>query len=182
MENQERSFEHGINNSTFTQNNVGGIPKTNNPINKTKMADQIEHRLPVHLLEKSIQSGSEYGWRQNDFLEVVEAARKLQIAIEGGLVQYVFEEGTCELFWLHYYTEDIKVGENWMNFCNRTAKECSKKFNEIIRDKNIEKEALHNFDLVKKMAETGVTLDNHKLFIISFEDKKPAPTAVKIKK
>lgn len=146
------------------------------------MTDQIEHRLPVHLLEKSIQSGSEYGWRQKDFLEVVEAARKLNIAIEGGLVQYVFEEGTCELYWLHYYTEDIKIGENWVNFCNRTAKESSKKFNDIIREKNIEKEALNNFDLVKKMVESGIVLEDHKLFIISFEDKKPAPMPEKIKK
>lgn len=143
------------------------------------MADQIEFKLPVHLLEKSIKSGSEYGWRQKDFLEVVEAARKANIAIEGGQIQYLFEEGTCELHWLHYYTEDIKIGENWVNFCNRTAKECTKKFNEIIREKNIEKEALNNFELVKKMAESGVVLEDHKLFIISFEDKKPAPTAPK---
>ena len=96
------------------------------------MTEIIENRLPVDLLEKSIKSGTEYGWRQNDFLEVVEAARKLQVAIEGGQIQYVFEEGTCELHWLHYYTNEIKKGENWTNFCNRTAKECSEMFNQII--------------------------------------------------
>lgn len=139
------------------------------------MTDQLEHKLPVHLLEKSIQSGSEYGWRQNDFPEVIEAARKLQIAIEGGQVQYVFEEGTCELHWLHYYTQELKPGENWMNYCNRTAKECMEKFNRIIRDRNIEKEALDNFTLVKLQSEGGIVLEDHKLFIISFEGRKPAP-------
>jgi len=142
------------------------------------MTEPIENRLPVHLLEKSIQSGSEYGWRQNDFLEVVEAARKLQIAIEGGLVQYVFEEGTCELHWLHYYTEDLKPGEKWMNYCNRTAKECSDQFNRIIKEKNIEQDALKNFKLVKDLSDSGVAIENHKLFILSFEDKRPAPAPV----
>jgi hypothetical protein len=139
------------------------------------MTETIENRLPIHLLEKSIKSGSEYGWRQNDFLEVVEAARKLQIAIEGGQIQYVFEEGTCELYWLHYYTDDIKKGENWTNFCNRTAKECTEKFKQITSNKNIEKEALESFSLVKEKLKEGITLEDHKLFIISFEDKKPTP-------
>ncbi len=136
------------------------------------MTEIIENRLPVELLEKSIKSGTEYGWRQNDFLDVVEAARKLQIAIEGGQIQYVFEEGTCELHWLHYYTNEIKKGENWTNFCNRTAKECAEMFNQIISKRNIEKEALDNFSLVKEKLKEGVVLENHKLFIISFEDKK----------
>lgn len=141
------------------------------------MIDQIENRLPVHLLEKSIKSGSEFGWRQNDFLEVVEAARKLNIAIEGGQIQYVFDEGTCELHWLHYYTQELKPGENWVNYCNRTAKECGEKFNQIIREKNIEREALNNFKLVKDQLENGIIVDEHKLFILSFEDKKPVANA-----
>jgi len=136
------------------------------------MAEQIENRLPVELLEKSIRSGSEYGWREQDFLAVVEAARKNQLAIEGGLVQYVFEEGTCELYWLHYFTNELKKGENWANYCNRTAKECVEKFNKIIREKNIEKEAIENFELVKNAQSNGIVLENHKLFILSFEENK----------
>ncbi len=136
------------------------------------MTDQIENRLPVDLLEKSIRSGSEFGWRQNDFPAVVEAARRLQIAIEGGLVQYVFEDGTCELYWLHYYTQEMKKGENWVNYCNRTAKECIDAFNKIIRERNIEKEAIDNFGLAKTESENGTVLEKHKLFILSFEGKK----------
>ena len=59
------------------------------------MTEIIENRLPVALLEKSTKSGSEYGWRQNDFLEVIEAARKLQIAIEGGQIQYEIGRASC---------------------------------------------------------------------------------------
>src|SRR3954466_3727204 len=136
------------------------------------MAEQIENKLPVELLEKSIRSGSEYGWRQKDFPEVVEAARKLQLAIEGGLVQYVFEEGTCELHWLHYFTKEFKKGENWVSYCNRTAKECLDKFNQIIRERNIEKEAIDNFELVKNELANGTVLEDHKVFILSFEENK----------
>lgn len=137
--------------------------------------EPIENKLPVALLEKSIQSGSEYGWRQQDFLEVIEAARKLQIAIEGGLVQYVFEEGTCELYWLHYFTDEMKKGENWVNYCNRTAKEASEKFKKIIAEKDIKKEALESFELVRTKAAEPTDVDQYKVFIISFEDKYENP-------
>lgn len=142
------------------------------------MTEPIEYRLPVELLEKSIKSGSEYGWKQADFIEVIEAARKLQIAVEGGLVQYVFEEGTCELHWLHYFTDEMKKGESWANYVNRTAKEASDKFRKIVREKNIKKEALENFELAKKMSDEGIDIDNHLLFIISFEGKRPAQPKV----
>ena len=138
------------------------------------MTEQLEHRLPVSLLEKSIQSGSEYGWREQDFLEVIEAARKLQLAIEGGMVQYVFEEGTCELYWLHYFTDDLKKGENWAAYCNRTAKEASEQFKKSIA-KDIRKEAIENFELVRLKSTEPTDVDNFKLFIISFEDKKELP-------
>jgi len=137
--------------------------------------ERIENMLPVALLEKSIQSGSEYGWRQDDVLEVIEAARKLQIAIEGGLVQYLFEEGTCELHWLHYFTDEIKKGENWVNYCNRTAKEASDKFRKIISGKDIKKEAMESFELVRIKASEPIDVDQHKIFIISFERKPDNP-------
>lgn len=136
------------------------------------MTGQTENKLPVSLLEKSIKSGTEYGWRQNDFLEVVEAARALQIAIEGGQVQYLFDEGTCELYWLHYYTDEIKKGESWVAYCNRTARECSEKFKKIIQERDIRKEAIDSFNLVKEKSEEQIDLDGHKLFIISFEERK----------
>ncbi|RZJ66885.1 MAG: hypothetical protein EOO50_08340 [Flavobacterium sp.] len=141
------------------------------------MTEHLEHRLPVELLEKSVQSGSEYGWKQEDFLDVVEAARKLQLAIEGGMVQYVFEEGTCELHWLHYFTDEFKKGENWAAYCNRTAKEASESFKKII-SKDIKKDAIESFELAKTKSLEPTDIDDFKIFILSFEDKSsmPAPT------
>lgn len=146
------------------------------------MADIPEHSLPVPLLEKSIQSGSEYGWKQADFLDVIEAARAANLAIEGGLVQYVFEEGTCELYWLHYFTGEWKKGESWTNYCNRTAKEASDMFRKIIAERDIEKEALNSFTLVKEQQAQGTRLDDHKLFIIAFELERDPPVEPKKEK
>lgn len=140
--------------------------------------EPLEHQLPVELLEKSIQSGSEYGWRQNDVLDVIEAARKAGLAIEGGLVQYVFEEGTCELYWLHYFTDEIKKGENFAAYANRTAREASERFKKVISGHDIKKEALDNFELVRTKAAEAVNIEDFKLFIISFEDKPDRPIPV----
>ena len=44
-----------------------------------------ESRLPKSILDKAIKCGNEFGWfgwRQSDFIEVIESARKLKMAIE----------------------------------------------------------------------------------------------------
>jgi hypothetical protein len=51
------------------------------------------------------------------------------------------------------------------------GKEATEMFQQIIAKRNIEKEALDNFTLAKQQQENGVVLENHKLFIISFETK-----------
>lgn len=49
-----------------------------------------EKRLPETTLKKAIKSGNEFGWRQTDLIDTIETARKLNIGIVGGQVQYVF--------------------------------------------------------------------------------------------
>ncbi len=46
------------------------------PINDKTLIKQ-EERLPKSILDKAIKSTNEFGWRQEDFLEVIEAARKV---------------------------------------------------------------------------------------------------------
>jgi hypothetical protein len=76
------------------------------------------------------------------------------------------------LYWLHYYTDEIKKGENWVGYCNRTAKECTEKFKKIVNERDIKKEAIDSFELVKEKLNEGIDIDSHRLFIISFEGKK----------
>jgi hypothetical protein len=81
----------------------------------------LEQRLPISILDKAIKSTNEFGWIQEDFSEVIKAARNAQLAVIGGQVQYVLPDGTCELYWLSYDPADRQINEPWLAYCDRTA-------------------------------------------------------------
>ncbi|MBS1593495.1 MAG: hypothetical protein JST90_04180 [Bacteroidetes bacterium] len=130
---------------------------------------QPEDRLPKYILDKSIKRGNEVGWRRSDFISVVEAAMKIPMAVIGGQVQYVFPDGTCELYWLSYDPDGRRREENWPAYCNRSADECMSKFQSLIATVAIEKEAL-GFEFVKAKKEEGVNIQQHEVFILYFDD------------
>lgn len=129
-----------------------------------------EKRLPETILRKAIKSGNEFGWRQTDFIETIETARKLKLGIIGGQVQYVFLDGTCELYWLAYDPDERQTGEDWIKYCNRTADETINKFKDLITKTNFEKEALTSFDFLKEKKEKGANIEDNRVFIIYFDD------------
>jgi hypothetical protein len=92
------------------------------PSNNNNILTRTENRLPKLILDKAIKSTNEFGWTQNDFLEVVETARQNFMAIIGGQIQYVLTDGTCELYWLSYDPDKRQLNEDWLTYCNRTAK------------------------------------------------------------
>lgn len=128
-----------------------------------------QRRLPETILNKAIKSGNEFGWRQIDFIETVETARKLKMAIVGGQVQYVFPDGTCELYWLAYDPDDRQIGEDWIKYCNRTADETIKKFQDLITKTDFDQEA-SSFDFIRDKKSKGVDIDDYKTFIVCFDD------------
>jgi hypothetical protein len=128
-----------------------------------------EKRLPGIILNKAIKSGNEFGWLQTDFIETIETARELKIGIVGGQVQYVFQDGTCELYWLSYDSSERRVGEDWINYCNRTSDETIKKFKELITKTDFEKET-SSFDFLRDKKSKGVNIEDNKVFIIYFND------------
>ena len=129
-----------------------------------------EKRLPETILKKAIKSGNEFGWRQADFIETIETARKLKLGIVGGQVQYVLSDGTCELYWLAYDPAERQPEEDWIKYCNRTADETINKFKELITKTDFEKEALTSFDFLKDKKEKGINIENNRVFIIYFND------------
>jgi hypothetical protein len=134
------------------------------------MAISIEEkRLPEKILNKAIKSGNEFGWRQTDFVETIEAARKLKLGIVGGQVQYVLLDGTCELYWLTYDPAERQEGEDWITYCNRTAEETINKFEDLTKV-DVEKEALTSFDFLRDQKSKGVNINDYKTFIIYFDD------------
>ena len=141
-----------------TQNHINILTKT-------------ENRLPKSILDKAIKSTNEFGWTQNDFFEVVETARQNFIAIIGGQIQYVLADGTCELYWLSYDPDKRQLKEDWLTYCNRTAKECIDKFNQLILTTNFEKEALASFQFLADKKKSGVNINDYLTFILYFDDK-----------
>jgi len=145
---------------------VGG-----NALRKMSTANIEEKRLPSTVLEKAIKSGNEFGWRQEDFIDTIETARKLRIAICGGQVQYVLPDATCELYWLAFDPTERRATESWMEYCDRTATEAIEKFSDLVQRVDFESEAIHSFEVLREKKSNGVNLDDYKTFIIYFDDQ-----------
>jgi hypothetical protein len=129
-----------------------------------------EIRLPKSILDKAVKSGNEFGWRQSDFLDVVETARQLKMAIVGGQVQYPLPDGTCELYWLSYDPTTRKQNETWSDYCNRTASECTVKFLNLTSKTDFDKEAIDGFDFLKNKKATGTNISDFLTFMLYFDD------------
>jgi len=128
-------------------------------------------KLPKHLLDISILSGNERGWRKNDVLDVIEAARQVPIGTIGGQVQYITPTGTCELYWLSYDSAARKSEEDWITYCNRSAFECSEKFKRLLTF-DIRSEAIKSFpDALYHDGKVLENLDDYQVFIFYFDDK-----------
>ena len=130
----------------------------------------VETKLPKYILEKAIKSNNEFGWRENDVVEVINTAVENGLAILGGQVQFVFEDGTCELYWLNYNSNDKLNNENWSEYSRRTANECVQKLGKIA-SRNIESEAIEFFDFLKNKKNNGKEIYQNMIFILYFAEK-----------
>jgi hypothetical protein len=139
-------------------------------MNGNNKIENLEHRLPKSILDKAIKSTNEFGWKQEDFVNVVEAAKENQMAVIGGQVQYIMPNATCELYWLSYDSENRKQNEDWNCYCNRSANECIEKFNKLISSVNIEKEAVESFEFLAHQKNKNVNLSEHLAFMLYFDD------------
>ena len=131
--------------------------------------EREEYRLPKQIREKAIESGNEFGWNQLDFKEVIEAARQVPMAVVGGQVQYIFSDGTCELYWLSYGPDERQENEDWISYCNRSANQVNLKFDKLINETDFEKE-IHAFEFLENKKDEGFDVEKHKIFIIYFDD------------
>jgi lactate dehydrogenase-like 2-hydroxyacid dehydrogenase len=103
-----------------------------------------EKYLPNEILQKAIVSGKEYGWKRDDFKEVVDKTVEIGLGIIGGQVQFKFQDGTCELYWHKYDTTERKPGENWNDYCQRTKKECLSQFEKLPTDTELINEGIQS--------------------------------------
>lgn len=134
------------------------------------MQKQEEEYLPADILRKSKRLDKEFGWAYDDFHDVVIAAKNSKLGIIGGQIQFILPDVACELYWLSYDTEPRKIGENWKDYCERTANECLYKFNKLGTKDNIISDAIKSFSFLKEKANQGVDLSMFLFCILYFND------------
>lgn len=128
----------------------------------------IKKKLPKFILEKAIKSGNEYGWKEIDVVDVINLAVENGLAIVGGQIQFVFEDGTCELYWLNFDSNSRFKNEDWLEYSKRTAKECIEKLKKVA-SRNIESEAIENFDFLKDKKSKGSDIYENMIYILYFD-------------
>lgn len=74
--------------------------------------DQAIKILPKEIVNKIVMSGSEYGWRLADIPNVIQSCNKLNLALLGGQIRFIFNDATCDLYWLNV---DPKEKETSLN-------------------------------------------------------------------
>ena len=134
------------------------------------MTETEEKYLPTEILQKAIVSGKEYGWKRIDFKEVVDKAVEIGLGIIGGQIQFKLPDGTCELYWHNYDTNERQSGESWKNYCLRTKEECLSQFEKLPTDSELVKEGIESFEFLKEKSKTDLNLKDFLIFTLYFND------------
>jgi len=115
-------------------------------------------------------SGREHGWRRSDVPLVIEAARTAGLAQAGGVVQFVFPNGTCELYWCNFDPTRRLRDEPWSDYVDRSAVECLVDFERLLASTDIADEARRAFAFVREKDSEGVDISRCELFLLYFDD------------
>ncbi|PSR52105.1 hypothetical protein AHMF7605_27030 [Adhaeribacter arboris] len=126
--------------------------------------------LPSEIINKSTLNSHEYGWKRKDFKEVVDYAVKAGLGVVGGQVQFMFPDGTCELYWHKYDTKEKLAGESWLSYCERTKQECLEQFEALPNNLRLIEEGIEKFRFLREKSEQGVELENYLIFILYFDN------------
>jgi hypothetical protein len=135
------------------------------------MTEIEEKYLPNELLQKAIVSGKEFGWKRDDFKDVLKKATESGLAILGGQVQFKLPDGTCELYWQKYDTTERKSGENWTEYCERTKIECLNKFEKLPDNSDLIINGIESFEFLKQKSELNIELSDYLIFILYFANR-----------
>ena len=87
-----------------------------------------EQKLPDDILNMATIRGNEYAWPPENVLQVISTAKELNLATLGGQFQFRVPEGTCELYWIDFGSNNKKKTETWKQYVDRSAQECQQTF------------------------------------------------------
>lgn len=129
--------------------------------------------LSPDILDKANKkSGNELGWKLNDVPSVLLDAKRNNLASIGGQLQYIFSDGTCELYWQNIDSGKKHNEETWEKWVERSYNICLKNFKKLVKNNNFIKEANNSFEFIKEKIDKGVDVKENEYFILYF-DKKP---------
>lgn len=128
----------------------------------------MKPHLPCELIKLAVKSGNEFGCRKKDFEQALTVAGNNDLAILGGQVQYLFEDGTCEAYWLSYDPSDVIFSGDWSEYVQQSINSVRAKFRALIASTDFVTEAVQNFKFLKEKFEQGSDLETHLVFILYF--------------
>ena len=137
------------------------------------MSRNPERLLPSPILAKAARYGQELGWRREDLPSVLAAAEAQGIAVLGGQVQFLFEDGTCELYWQNYDATGRREGEPWPAFVVRSHEEVRVALSRLPETEELVKDGISHFQFLRAQAERGVDLAQHLWFICDLAPTDP---------
>lgn len=93
----------------------------------------------------------------------------------GGEVQFIFPYGTYELYWLHYDSQDLKPGEAWASYVDRSASEVVADFKRLCDTTNFRVEAGDWRGIRAEVPEDAIDLIDYLWFVIYFMNEASIP-------
>ena len=103
------------------------------------MPHEEEKLFPKELVDRALKAGDMWGWRFQDIPEVVEICPKLNYAVSGGAVIFIFPDGVGEFYWLQANAKYKQDSENWAQYVERSCSEFLGLFNALVAKVNFEK-------------------------------------------
>jgi hypothetical protein len=127
--------------------------------------------LPADMRAKAVLSGRELAWRREDVFHALRTAHENGLAFLGGQVQFVFPEGTCELYWLNFDPADRMPAEPWPAYVRRTYVEADLALHRLLDSVDMKAEAVNAFEFLRTKDLAGEDVLAHLVFVCYFHER-----------
>ena len=127
-----------------------------------------ENLLPAGVLARAVRTGGEYAWRSDALPTALGAARGAGLAVLGGQVQFVFPDGTYELFWQSYDATDRRPRESWRDYVARSHGEVEAALGRLPDPDGLVRDALATSEFLRARAADGLDLRAHLCYVCYF--------------
>ncbi|MBX9725136.1 MAG: hypothetical protein K2X81_27280 [Candidatus Obscuribacterales bacterium] len=129
--------------------------------------DHPELLLPEAIRQKASISSNEYAWKIEDIEETLLAAKRANLASIGGEVQFRFDDGEAEPYWLGFDSGEQLPGESWEQYVERSAQKVLEHIQRLYRETDFLQIA-KEWDFIQKKIRQGINPLDHLYFMLDF--------------